>query len=250
MKRCRNILQEQQYNCEVEIDTTAIMMMSKQQQKRRGSSLDDNNSGEHRQQQKMRKRQRRCSNIDLAAQHPNETLCQLYFTSSKQQPKPGTPVTITTPQDEAHRRAHYTLDAVNAVRRGNVSELQNLLVHEGQCFDACNNQGESLLHLACRRGSLETIQFLLEQAGVDVDVVDNMGRSILHDLCWRPRVDLEVLALVLSRVNPRLLMSADVRGHLPFDYSRQRDWREWNTFLTSREAAVLLRRRLQETASN
>ena len=100
----------------------------------------------------------------------------------------------------------------------------------GQCFDACNANGEYLIHLACRRGQPETVEFLINEAKVSVDVRDTMGRTILHDLCWKSSPDLDMMAAVLPLVPPDLLLAKDIRGHTPFDFARKQHWAKWNEF--------------------
>lgn len=136
---------------------------------------------------------------------------------------------------------NYTMRLVRAVRSSNTKELREMLNddRENDCgdvsFEACNNQGESLLHLACRRSNLDTMRFLVLDAGVDVHVRDDMGRSILHDLFWRPEPATEHLELLLSIMDPSFLLLEDSRGHTPLDYSRQENWKEWNAFFHSRK---------------
>eukprot|EP00522_Entomoneis_paludosa_P006051 CAMPEP_0172439336 /NCGR_PEP_ID=MMETSP1065-20121228/360_1 /TAXON_ID=265537 /ORGANISM="Amphiprora paludosa, Strain CCMP125" /LENGTH=213 /DNA_ID=CAMNT_0013188007 /DNA_START=69 /DNA_END=710 /DNA_ORIENTATION=- len=182
------------------------------------------------------KRQRRM--VDLHA-HPTETLRTLYFskttTTVPKAPQSGVVV------DHGNRLDHYTLPVVNAIRSNNVATLQQMW-QDGTCFEACNNQGESLLHLACRRSNLETIQFLVETAQVQIHVCDDLGRSIFHDVCWRPTVATDIMAYLLPHLSNKtlLLIQPDARGHTPLDYSRPRDWVTWNTFWTETQVAKLL----------
>eukprot|EP00527_Entomoneis_sp_CCMP2396_P009947 CAMPEP_0198139152 /NCGR_PEP_ID=MMETSP1443-20131203/2494_1 /TAXON_ID=186043 /ORGANISM="Entomoneis sp., Strain CCMP2396" /LENGTH=96 /DNA_ID=CAMNT_0043801195 /DNA_START=65 /DNA_END=355 /DNA_ORIENTATION=+ len=78
-------------------------------------------------------------------------------------PKSAGPAHPQSHHDEA-RVEHYNARVVNAVRTNNVDQLQELFYKENQCFEACNNNGEYLIHLACRRGDLETIRFLVDKA--------------------------------------------------------------------------------------
>ena len=131
----------------------------------------------------------------------------------------------------------YTAEKVNAIRNRDICKLTELL-EQGQSFDACNNNAESLLHLACRRGDVSTVIFLIAQAKVSPDAIDSLGRSILHDICWRPEPDFELMDTVICMVSPGLLLAKDARGHTPFDYVRRRDWAEWNQYLTSRKEII------------
>ena len=131
----------------------------------------------------------------------------------------------------------YTMEAVTAIRTGDVHQLRQLL-EEGERFDACNRNGESLLHLACRRGDLQTVLFLIREAGVSVEARDDLGRTVLHDICWRPRPDTQLMDLLLLTAHPSLLLAEDKRGHSPFDYARLSDWNLWNAYLSERRDLI------------
>jgi ankyrin repeat protein len=131
----------------------------------------------------------------------------------------------------------YDMETVQAIRNKDVSRLRELL-EEGKCFDACNLNGETLLHLACRRGDLKTVKFMLEEACVQADVCDNMGRTILHDVCWRPTPDLELMATLISTLSPYTLIAQDSRGHTPFDYVRREHWGVWMDFLQDKQFLI------------
>eukprot|EP00977_Amphora_coffeiformis_P002925 scaffold565_cov137-Amphora_coffeaeformis.AAC.2 len=131
---------------------------------------------------------------------------------------------ITTPQEG------YTMEAVNAIRSNNVEALRSMWA-AGQSFNACNSNGEYLIHLACRRSRPETVEFLLE-SGARADVRDRQGRTILHDVCWKSKPDVEMMAVVLRLAPPELLLARDHRGHTPFDFARKQHSQQWNEFLT------------------
>jgi len=135
----------------------------------------------------------------------------------------------------------YTSETVRAIRCGDVATLRKLKDEEGATFEACNRNGETLLHLACRRGNLETIKFLVHEAGASLDVRDDLGRTVLHDLCWRPAVDLGLMDAVIRLIPPKLLLAEDLRGHTPFDYVRRGDWPQWTKFLQSKQDLIKLR---------
>jgi Ankyrin repeats (3 copies) len=132
----------------------------------------------------------------------------------------------------------YTMDVVRAIRASDVAKLREMLHNGRQSFEACNNNGEHLIHLACRRGDLQTVQFLLYEACVSVHVVDDMGRSILHDVCWKSRADTELMDLLLTRMSPELLLQPDMRGHTPLDYARKEHWSIWNAYLRQRQDVI------------
>jgi ankyrin repeat protein len=131
----------------------------------------------------------------------------------------------------------YDMETVQAIRNNDVSKLR-LLLEKGKCFDACNRNGETLLHLACRRGDVKTVKFLLEEACVQADVCDDMGRNILHDVCWRPTPDLELMATLIRTLLPETLIAQDRRGHTPFDYVRREHWGVWMDFLQENQGLI------------
>jgi ankyrin repeat protein len=140
----------------------------------------------------------------------------------------------------------YDMETVQAIRNKDVSKLR-ILLKEGKCFDACNRNGETLLHLACRRGDLKTVKFLLNEACVKPDVCDDMGRTILHDVCWRPAPNLEIMAALIRTLSPETLIAEDCRGHTPFDYVRREHWGVWMHFL--QENQCLIERRVTIASS-
>jgi ankyrin repeat protein len=138
------------------------------------------------------------------------------------------------------RQEGFTMEAVRAIRTNDIAALRFMLA-SGVSFDACNSNGEYLIHLACRRSEPETVKFLIDEAKVRLDVRDSMGRSILHDLCWKSSPDLAMMAVVLRDVPPGLLLAKDARGFTPFDFSRKQHWNEWNQFLRVQHDFILER---------
>jgi len=157
----------------------------------------------------------------ILKQHPNKMLLAI-------NPKGVQQVPCKKHSDDG--LDNYNSRVVTAVRKSNLEELKELLQEE-QCFEACNNNGEYLIHLACRQGDLNTIKFLVHDAQVNVNVRDDIGRTVFHDVCWRPKAEIEIFDFLIKVVDPAFLMFQDVRGHTPFDYSRDNDWPKWNRFL-------------------
>jgi hypothetical protein len=141
----------------------------------------------------------------------------------------------SSPSDEA--MAHYTADAVNAIRNGDIAKLDELL-RSGASFDACNRNGETLLMLACRRGDISTVRWLIDEARVQVDAIDGLGRTVLHDICWRPVPCFAIMDEILKAISPAFLLVEDQRGHTPLDYVRKHDWTAWNMYLHERSHSI------------
>ena len=132
--------------------------------------------------------------------------------------------------DMEERMENYDMEKVTAIRENNLEKLRNIL-DNGGCFNACNRNAESLLHLACRRSNIDVVKFLVEEAHVKVEVRDDLGRSVLHDICWRPLPDFELMEYIMKKVSPSFLLMEDRRGHTCFDYCRKLDWSTWTGFL-------------------
>lgn len=136
------------------------------------------------------------------------------------------------------RLSNYNMKTIQAIREKDINALSQLL-KEGQNFDACNRNGESLLHLACRRGNKEVVEFLVDKAEVDVTCVDSLGRTVVHDLCWRATPDTDMMKVLLRRIPSRLLLQEDVRGHTPFDFARKEHWGVWTEFLRENQEDIV-----------
>lgn len=131
----------------------------------------------------------------------------------------------------------YDTAVVGAVRSSNLVALKS--IHkDGKSLDACNQFGESLLHMACRRGNPDVVRFMVEEAKVNVDVRDDYGRTVLHDATWTSRPNFDVMEILLKAIQPEMLLAEDVRGHTPFDYARKEHWAEWVDFLSERKEKI------------
>ena len=144
----------------------------------------------------------------------------------------------------------YDLEAVRAIRSKNLPRLQEL--HQGgKNLNACNQFGESLLHMACRRGDLEILKYMIHEAHVVVDIADDFGRNPLHDAAWTPSPNFDVMDLLMEVADPCMFLAADVRGSTPFDYARKEHWASWIQFLESRKDKIAQRiRNVEEVAKN
>jgi hypothetical protein len=177
-----------------------------------------------------------------------ETFSNLGLLHNTGQKKPV--VTLTS---LLHLRWHLHLHGV--VKLGDPETLYSLLA-AGLSPNACNQYGDSLVHIVCRRGDYKSLNVLL-QFGGDIDMVDDNGRTPLHDACWCPNVPdcLATVMLLIKRCNKNtahLFYQADNRGALPLSYVCQEQCTQWFRFLaikkddlwpdltmTTMEAAVL-----------
>jgi hypothetical protein len=158
--------------------------------------------------------------------------------ASIQQPSGG----ISKPTDED--MASYDLQIVIAMRTQNLPELRRLHSEEGKSLNACNQFGESLIHMACRRGNIDIVRFMVLEAKVRVDIRDDFGRNPLHDACWTTSPNFDVMDVLLQVAHPNLLIAEDVRGSSPFDYARREHFKKWRGYLESRKDLILHRIKL------
>uniref|UniRef100_A0A7S1GN04 Uncharacterized protein n=1 Tax=Cyclophora tenuis TaxID=216820 RepID=A0A7S1GN04_CYCTE len=141
-------------------------------------------------------------------------------------------MSFARPRDED--LAAYDSAVVTALRKSDLGQLRAMHTN-GKSMNACNQFGESLLHMACRRADVKVVKLLVLEFHVRVDVRDDYGRTPLHDACWTTTPNFELMDVLVEAVDPRLLLAEDVRGHTPFDYARREHWNEWLQFLKDRK---------------
>ncbi|CAB9509966.1 ANK [Seminavis robusta] len=166
------------------------------------------------------------------------------------------------------RMQRYHAKVARAVRGQDIETLRTIVKGNASpnILDACNSQGESLVHLACRRRNTDLLKFLVHEAGVSVRVRDDWGKSPLHEQCWNGRPSFSKGKLLSNQAEattgalptspyyyyhptnpesnsyfdavkllidlaPELLFARDRRGFVPFQYIPKDSWPEWNTFL-------------------
>jgi ankyrin repeat protein len=146
----------------------------------------------------------------------------------------------------------YDLETVKAVRSNNVELLRKLWSNgEGKSMNACNQFGESVLHMACRRGYTKIVDFLLTEVKVRTDRCDDFGRNPFHDALWTPIPNFDVVSLLIEYADPLLMLSEDVRGNTPFAYARQDHTDQWIIFLEKSKVSILNRiNNINTTTSN
>mmetsp|Transcript_27009 Transcript_27009/g.65550 ORF Transcript_27009/g.65550 Transcript_27009/m.65550 type:complete len:207 (+) Transcript_27009:179-799(+) len=132
----------------------------------------------------------------------------------------------------------YDVKIVKVIRSKNVARLRELFL-SGRSMNACNQFGESLVHMVCRRGDLGILKFMIEEAKVSFSIKDDFGRNPFHDACWTPKPNMEMMDMLIASADTALLLSEDVRGNTPFDYARREHHTQWNEYLEKRKEAIL-----------
>mmetsp|Transcript_23010 Transcript_23010/g.48985 ORF Transcript_23010/g.48985 Transcript_23010/m.48985 type:complete len:267 (-) Transcript_23010:334-1134(-) len=148
----------------------------------------------------------------------------------------GKTLTFTKPSEEDI--AAYDLETVKAIRLNNIDQLRKLWSN-GKSMDACNQFGESVLHMACRRGFGKIVEFLLREVKVRSDRCDDFGRNPFHDALWTSTPNFDVVDLLIDYADPALLLSEDVRGNTPFAYARSDHSERWISFLEKRRDVLV-----------
>ena len=143
--------------------------------------------------------------------------------------------TIDTLEESSYRQdvseeqlASYGPVTQNAVRRGDAAALSEALAC-GLLPNACNQYGESLLHLCCRRGNKQLLDVMINH-GVVLQIIDDYGRTPLHDAFWAPSPAFDVAETLIQEDRGMLFMS-DRRGFSPLEYTHLEDWEEWKEWL-------------------
>eukprot|EP00797_Seminavis_robusta_P025089 Sro432_g141620.1 ANK (247) ;mRNA; r:17314-18054 len=126
----------------------------------------------------------------------------------------------------------WTNELTRAIRNHDLDALKEMH-QQGHRMQACNQFGETVVHLAVRRGTPEMLRFLLTEAGVSMRVCCDYGRTPLHDAAWSLAAStgtLEKMELLLGE-SPMQLYILDKRGFTPLSYVPRNRWKECNEFL-------------------
>jgi ankyrin repeat protein len=162
--------------------------------------------------------------------------------ASSPQTKSFTPQlkTLTFQKPSEEDVTAYDLETVKAIRANNLDQLRQLWCN-GKSMNACNQFGESVLHMACRRGYDKIVEFLLLEVKVRTDRCDDFGRNPFHDALWTSVPNFNVVDLLIDYADPALLLSEDVRGNTPFAYARSDHSEQWIKFLEERREKLIKR---------
>ena len=127
-----------------------------------------------------------------------------------------------------HQLSSYGSAIIQAVKQNNVQQFRRML-EAGLSPNACNQHGESLLHMVCRHGKTDLFRVLVAY-DVDLQQCDDYGRTPMHDCCWASKPSFEIAKCILLR-DPSLLFLFDARGSLPLSYVTKSLYGEWNFFM-------------------
>jgi hypothetical protein len=148
--------------------------------------------------------------------------------------------TLTFQKPSEEDIAAYDIETVKGIRANNV-ELLRKLWESGKSMDACNQFGESLIHMACRRGYVKVLEFMLLEVKVRTERCDDFGRNPFHDAMWTPTPNFELMDLLIDHADPEMMLLEDVRGNTPFAYARADHGEQWISFLEKRKDKLLER---------
>lgn len=103
------------------------------------------------------------------------------------------------------------------------------MLEAGLSPNACDDIGESILHLICRHDKVDLFRVLLA-FGVDLQQTDEYGRTAMHSACWASNPSFEITRCLLKR-DPNFLFFHDERGMHPLNYITKANWGLWEDFL-------------------
>lgn len=127
-----------------------------------------------------------------------------------------------------HQLASYGCAIVDAIKQNRAEDLRRLL-EAGLSPNACNEHGESILHMVCRHGKADLFRILVA-FDVDLQQTDDYGRTAMHDACWAANPSFEIVQWLIKS-DPTFLFLYDARGSLPLSYVTKANWAAWREYL-------------------
>jgi len=123
----------------------------------------------------------------------------------------------------------WNSELVGAIRNQDLAAALKKMHKEGKRLQACNQFGESIIHLCIRRGSPEQLKFLIFKVLISTRVCCDYGKTPLHDACWCMSSEKEGDAAfqkteIMLRECPMMLHIADKRGFTPLSYVPKCKW--------------------------
>lgn len=117
-----------------------------------------------------------------------------------------------------HEIQNYSNTLINAISGNDLVFLRNILDMKKHIL-ACNQIGESTLHIAARNSCHQIVQLILKSEESPV-TIDDYGRSPLNDALWAISPSFSVIEQLLDH-SVDLLFLTDVRGFTPLNYVRK-----------------------------
>lgn len=148
------------------------------------------------------------------------------------------PKNIEFRQHSEKDTSSYDVEAVKVIRSQNIDRLKEMH-SEGRSMNACNQFGESLVHMVCRRADVKILKFMIEDAKVSFAIRDDFGRNPFHDACWTPTPNFAMMDMLIEAADTCLLLAEDVRGNTPFDYARREHYGIWISYLENNKDAIM-----------
>ena len=144
---------------------------------------------------------------------------------------------------EPYEESAIDLDLLKALKGGNLESLKALKNDKEKKFDfeARNQFGENLIHMACRISTLklEVLEYLVEDVKVPINVRDRFGRTPLHNACMAAIPNFNNVEYLMKNA-PKLFVFEDDKNKLPFDLIPHRCFERWTRFLSQKKFLLTL----------
>lgn len=109
--------------------------------------------------------------------------------------------------------------------------ILEILLKAGANIEAATAAGDSLLHLAIHAKNFDTFCLLVKR-GAKLDVANNSGVNLAHSAIIMNQI--EMLKIILDKVNPQILFQEDADGFSPIAYAVRKGNVEILQFLSTR----------------
>lgn len=142
------------------------------------------------------------SSLTPSQQQPSSKVSSMFTTTTTANKK-----TLSFEKPSEDDIQAYDLETVKAIRTNNVDLLRKLWSNgNGKSMNACNQFGESVLHMACRRGYSKIVDFLLREVRVRSDRCDDFGRNPFHDALWTSSPNFDVVDVLIRYADPLMML--------------------------------------------